>query len=148
MKKLPITLLIFISITAYASNLKGNGQVLAIFNQDMKQLEQVSSDENIYISTVSTHFDDITDETRYMHEFKGIDRVNNKDAIEMKLIKARSYYIYSINSLQGLTCALSQRLTHNQPDYFSATLLQGNRHDHGTSEYIAKITEYKHPLAP
>ncbi len=148
MKTLVITLLALTSLTASAANLDSNNNDLEIFNRSMNQLEQVNIKDSIYISTASTQFADITDETEYMYEFTSIDRVSDKQATEMKLNKAKSYYIYSISGLKNLTASVSKRLRSDKPDYFSATLLQGNKYYNGFSEYIAKVTEYSQTLPP
>ncbi|MPY21175.1 hypothetical protein [Shewanella sp. YLB-07] len=148
MKTLAITLLAFTSISASAASLDSSNIDLEIFNKSMSQLEQVDIKDNIYISTASTQFDDITRETEYMYEFTSIDRVSNKQAFEMKLNKAKSYYIYGISGLKNLTSSVSKRLSKDKPDYFSASLLQGNKYYNGFSEYIAKVTEYSQALPP
>ena len=146
MKTLAITLLALTSLTVSAANLDSNSKDLEIFNKSMGQLEQVEIKDNIYISTASTQFADITRETEYMYEFTGIDRVSDKQAVAMKLNKAKSYYIYGSSGLKNLTSSVSKRLSKDKPNYFSASLLQGNKYYNGFSEYIAKVTEYNQTL--
>lgn len=142
LRSVSIALTAFVSLSASAANIDNNKHEMKIFNKDMNQLEIVDINDDIYVSTVSNSFEDITVETEYMSEYTLIKRVTDKEALEKDLNKTRSYYIYSINGLKNLTENVEKHLSKNKPAYFSTTLLKGNKYYNGFSEYIAKVTEY------
>ncbi|MCL1058011.1 hypothetical protein L2729_08345 [Shewanella gelidimarina] len=137
-----ITLLSLVSLSSSAASVDNNKHDISIFNKEMNQLEQVEINDNIYVATVSNSFEDITEATEYMSEYTLIKRVTDRKAVEMGLYETKSYYIYSVNGLKGLTDNVEKHLNNNEPAYFSTTLLKGDKYYNGFSEYIAKVTEY------
>ncbi|ACJ29714.1 hypothetical protein swp_2995 [Shewanella piezotolerans WP3] len=142
LKSAALLLVAITSLSANAASIDNDKGDIKIFNKEMNQLEQVEINDNIYIATVSDSFNDITEETDYMSEYTIIKRVTDKEAVELDLHEAKSYYIYSINGLKDLTDNVEKHLNNNHPAYFSTTLLKGDKYYHGFSEYIAKVTEY------
>ncbi|PKG72562.1 hypothetical protein CXF86_21745 [Shewanella sp. GutCb] len=137
-----IVMLAFVSLSSSAASVDNNKHDISIFNKEMDQLEQVEINGNIYVATVSNSFEDITETIEYMSEYTLIKRVTDRKAVEMGLYETKSYYIYSVNGLKGLTDNVEKHLNDNEPAYFSTTLLKGDKYYNGFSEYIAKVTEY------
>lgn len=142
LKSAALLLVAITSLSANAASIDNDKGDINIFNKEMNQLEQVEINDNIYVATVSDSFNDITEETEYMSEYTVIKRITDKEAVELGLYETKSYYIYSINGLKGLTDNVEKHLDTSQPTYFSTTLLKGDKYYHGFSEYIAKVTEY------
>jgi hypothetical protein len=112
------------------------------FNKEMSKIEVVHVNEAVTVSVAAYYLDDVVEVTEFMSLGTQLKQISDQQAEKLGLMPFKSYLVHSLTSIEELSQKASVRLMQDNPNYFSATLLEGDKYLEGHSEYIAKITEY------
>ncbi|WP_044556174.1 hypothetical protein [Shewanella piezotolerans] len=146
LRSLSIALLALASTSVMADTIIDNNlNDINTFNSEMNKMEIINVSGELYVSMESYYLDDVAEVAESITTDVQLKNISDIQAASLGLVPSTSYFIHSKNSIEELSEKASIKLLNNNPHFFSATLLQGDKFLQGENEFIAKITEYSVP---
>lgn len=146
LRTLSIALLALASTSAMADTIiDNNAHDINAFNSEMSKIEIINVSGELYVSMESYYLDDVLEVAESITADVQLKKVSDVEAANLGLIPSNTYFVHSKNSIEELSEKASIKLLNDNPHFFSATLLQGDKFLQGENEFIAKITEYSVP---
>ncbi|MEZ9200259.1 hypothetical protein [Shewanella sp. 10N.286.54.B9] len=115
------------------------------FSNEMSKMEVINLSGGVYVSMESYYLDDVLEVAESITADVQLKKVSDVEAANLGLVPSVSYFVHSKNSIEELSEKASIKLLNDNPQYFSAALLKGDRFLQGENEFIAKITEFSAP---